>query len=150
MSWLNGIRAKSISVMLINAGGCTGCARQFQAALLLDSGKGITLTGNPRHADVLFVAGCINNKSADYLKEINNKMPSPKAVIAAGACACEGSLFRSEENGINPLEKVLPVNTYVRGCIPEMDKMLEAVINVVEDGYKEYKDGWDHDTELER
>jgi len=141
MSWLDGIRAKSISVLQINAGGCTGCTRQFQAALLLDSGKGITLTGNPRHADVLFVAGCINNKSADYLRQIYEKMPSPKAFVAAGTCACDGKLFRGEDNGISTLDEILPVNAYVRGCVPGMDEMLETVINVVEDGYKEYKDG---------
>ncbi|HEY8500329.1 MAG TPA: Ni,Fe-hydrogenase III small subunit [Clostridia bacterium] len=148
MSWLDGIRAKSISVLLFNAGGCTGCARQFHTALMLGSGKGITLTGNPRHADVLFVAGCINNKSADYLQQLYKKMSSPKAVVAAGACACEGSLFRREGNGINPLEEILPVDACVRGCAPGMDKMLETVINVVQDGYKEYKDGSDHDKEL--
>ena len=149
MSWLNGIRAKSISVLLFNAGGCTGCARQFQTALLLDSGRGITLTCNPRHADVLFVAGCINDMSADYLKQLYKKMSSPKAVVAAGACACEGSLFRREGNGVNPLEEILPVDACVRGCTPGMDEMLETVINVVEDGYKECENGRDHDKELE-
>lgn len=148
MSWLDEIRAKSISVLLFNAGGCTGCARQFQSALTLDSGRGITLTGNPRHTDVLFVAGCINKKSADYLKQLYEKMPSPKAVVAAGACACEGNPFRMEGNGINALEEILHVDACVRGCAPEMDEMPETIINVVQNGYEEYKDGSDYDKEL--
>jgi Ni,Fe-hydrogenase III small subunit len=116
---------------------------------LLDSGKGITLTGNSRHADVLLVTGCVNKKSADYLKQLYKKMPSPKAVVAAGACACEGSLFRREGNGLNPIEKVLPVDACVRGCVPGMDKMLETVTNVAAEGYKECKGGREHNEELE-
>jgi len=149
MSWLNRIRAKSVSVLLLNAGGCIGCARQFHNALLLDSVKGITLTGNPRHADVLLVTGCVNKKSADHIKQLYNKMPSPKAVISAGTCACEGSLFRMEGNGINSLDEILPVDACVLGCVPEMDEMLDTVTNIAAEGYKDYKGGREHDEGLE-
>ncbi len=133
MGWLKSIRARSISVLVIQAGGCRGCALQFSMALSQNiSVKGITITGNPKHADVLLITGCINEKSRENMRSIYKQMPSPKAVIAAGACSCSGSLFCSENNRVYPAEDVIPVDSWVRGCTPGFDEMLEAVRRAIE------------------
>ena len=102
MNWLNRIRMRSISVFIVQAGGCRDCALQFLMALSENNEiKGITVTGNPKHADCLLVCGCINEKSKEKITEIYEKMPAP-AVIAVGACACSGSLFRRKTVGFIP------------------------------------------------
>jgi len=133
VKWLNKIRTRSISVFVVQAGGCRDCALQFSMALSGNSGiKGITVTGNPKHADCLLICGCINEKSREKILEIYEKIPYPKAVIAAGACTCSGSLFRRADNGLYTAEEVLPVNSWIRGCTPGTTEMLEAIRRAME------------------
>ena len=133
MKWLNKIRIRSISVYVVQAGGCRDCALQFSMALSVNSKKkGITVTGNPKHADCLLVCGCINEKSKEKIIEIYDKIPYPKAVIAVGACACSGSLFRRENNQLYATEEVLPVNSWIRGCTPGQAEILEAIVRAME------------------
>ncbi len=146
MVWIDHIRTNSISVLAYHAGGCMGCAHQFFTALSYHTKvKGITMTGNPKHADVLIVTGCINDKSREIIKQLYGQMPSPKAVIAAGACTCEGSLFRTEENKLHSLEEVIPVDAWVRGCTPGLNEMLDAVVRAVECSLEKDESGRQHD-----
>jgi len=133
VNWFSKIRTKSISVFAIQAGGCMDCAHQFLLALSGNNEiKGISVTGNPKHADCLLICGCINGKSRDRILEVYGKMPDPKAVIAVGACACSGSLFRREGNGLYTAEDILPVNSWIRGCTPGSAEILEAVVRAME------------------
>lgn len=133
MNWLNKIRTRSISVFIVQAGGCRDCALQFSMALSQENKiKGITITANPKHADCLLVCGCINEKSKQKVLEVYEKIPLPKAVIAVGACACSGSLFRRQGNELYITEDVLPVNSWIRGCTPGSTEILEAIIRAME------------------
>lgn len=132
MSWFlnNGLR--SISILVVQAGGCRGCALQFSMGMSLENEiKGISVTGNPKHADALLVTGCINEKSREAILQLYEQMPEPKAVIAAGACSCSGSLFRTSENNLYTTEDILPVDAWIRGCTPDMHEMLEAVVRAI-------------------
>jgi len=45
MGWLSRIQSRSISILVIQAGGCRGCALEFSVALSQNSGiKGIAVT----------------------------------------------------------------------------------------------------------
>ncbi len=140
MSWLSRIQSRSISILAIQAGGCRGCSLQFSIALSQDSEiKGITVVSNPKHADALLITGCINEKTKAELLRLYDLMPGPKAVIAAGACSCSGSLFHTEDSGLHPAEQVLPVDAWIRGCTPEPEAILKAVVQAVELSYQKVK-----------
>ncbi len=142
MGWLDRFKSRSISLLVIQAGGCTGCALQFSMALSLENDiKGITVTANPKHADVLLVTGCINEQSRKEILKVYDQIPQPKAVIAAGACSCSGSLFRTADSQLYTAEEILPVDAWIRGCTPKMHEMLEAVVRAAEVGLEKEESG---------
>src|SRR5207244_4631131 len=50
---------------------------------------------SPRQCDVMIVAGTVTYKMALAVKRIYEQMPEPKYVIAMGACASTGGMYRS-------------------------------------------------------
>ena len=49
---------------------------------------------NPREADVLVVTGPVTGAWEKRLLEIYEKTPEPKIVVAVGACALSGGIFK--------------------------------------------------------
>src|SRR5688500_3363935 len=50
---------------------------------------------SPRQSDVMIVAGTVTYKMALAVKRIYEQMTDPKWVIAMGACASTGGMYRS-------------------------------------------------------
>jgi len=88
---------------------------------------GCLLKGSPRHADVMVVTGPVTRQVRDRLIRVYEQMPEPKFVVAVGACACSGGVFRGCYNVYPGLDAVLPVDAYIPGCPPKP----EAIINGV-------------------
>ncbi|OYT26790.1 MAG: NADH-quinone oxidoreductase subunit B [Candidatus Altiarchaeales archaeon ex4484_96] len=87
---------------------------------------GMVVTGTPRHADVLFIAGYQTHKSIRRAKIIFEQMAEPKVVIGLGACSMTGGMYWDSYNTIKRLEDYLPVNMYVPGCPPRPEAVFEA------------------------
>lgn len=87
---------------------------------------GIILTGSPRHADVLFIAGYQTFKSMKRAQRIYEQMADPKAVIALGACTMSGGMYWDSYNTVKRVSDYIPVNIYVPGCPPRPEALFEA------------------------
>ncbi len=87
---------------------------------------GMIVTGTPRHADVLFIAGYQTPKSIKRAKRIYEQMPEPRVVIALGACTMTGGMYWDSYNTIKRLEDYIPVNLYIPGCPPRPEAVFEA------------------------
>ena len=107
--------------MLVYTGGCNGCDIEIVNAVFSPKFDAeqykIFLTWNPREADVLIVTGPVTKHNEKPLKEIYDAIPEPKAVIAAGACALMGGVYKNIHGDIPSEEISGPVDQdYTCGC----------------------------------
>jgi ech hydrogenase subunit C len=93
---------------------------------------GIINVGNPKHADILLVTGSANKRNAQVLKNIYNQMPNPKCVVAIGACACTGGIFRECYNVLGGIENVIPVDVFVPGCCAKPEAIIDGIVQAID------------------
>lgn len=127
-------RVKSPWVLHFDCGSCNGCDIETLAVLtpVYDVERfGIINVGNPKHADVFLVTGTVNHRNKKVLKNLYDQMPTPRAVIAIGACGLSGGVFRDAPNVVGGVDKVIPVDVYVPGCPAKPEAIIDGVVKAL-------------------
>jgi NADH-quinone oxidoreductase B subunit len=135
LSWLvRWSRIKSPWVLHLNTGACNACDIEILAALMprFDLERfGVLLKATPRHADVIVCTGPLTRQSKDRMIRIYEQVPEPKFVVAVGACALSGCVYRGCYNIIGGVDQVLPVHAYIPGCPVRPDAVIDGVVKLL-------------------
>ena len=108
------------AIELMSAGGARFDIARFGAEVMRFS---------PRQADCMIVAGTVTYKMASAVRRIYDQMAGPKWVIAMGACASSGGMYRSYAT-LQGVDRIVPVDVYISGCPPRPEALLNALIKL--------------------
>ena len=125
---------RSLKLRQVSAGGCNACEADVNVlnTVVYDLGRfGVQFVASPRHADGLLITGPVTQNMKSALLKTYEAVPSPKIVIAVGACAISGGPYAGhaeQQDGVNPL---LPVDLYIPGCPPHPLTILDGVLRLL-------------------
>ncbi|MBU0678286.1 MAG: NADH-quinone oxidoreductase subunit NuoB [Verrucomicrobia bacterium] len=125
---------RSLKLRQVSAGGCNACEADTNVlnTLAWDLGRfGIQFVASPRHADGLLVTGPVTNHMELALKKTYEALPDPKIVIAVGACAASGGIFRTHPESSKVLADIIPVDLFIPGCPPHPATILDGLLRLV-------------------
>ena len=125
---------RSIHVLVVDAGDCGAClneVKQLNNPYYNMHRLGFFITPTPRHADVLLVVGPGTDHMRVALKKIYDAMPTPKRVVAVGACALSGGVFAQSFVCAKGVSDLLPVDVAVPGNPPPPLAILHGLLVAV-------------------
>lgn len=122
---------RSLHIRHVDVGSCNACDFEMNALSnpVYDLQQyGIDFVPSPRHADMLMVTGVVTRNLTQALLMTYEAMPSPKFVMAVGACAASGQVFPSTYATCGAVDTVIPVDIFVPGCPPRPQALLYGLL----------------------
>jgi NADH-quinone oxidoreductase B subunit len=88
---------------------------------------------DPRHTDVMILAGTITRKMQPAIRRLYEQMPDPKYVVAMGNCTVTGGIFYYDSYSVvRGADEFLPVDVYIAGCPPRPEALQDGVLRLRE------------------
>src|SRR6516225_7396543 len=125
---------RSLKLRQVSAGGCNGCEADVNVlnTIVFDLDRfGVQFVASPRHADGLLITGPVTENMKSALQNTYDAVPSPKIVIAVGACAIAGGPYFNHPEVHNGADSILPVDLYVPGCPPHPLTILDGLLRLL-------------------
>lgn len=128
------IFGRSLKLRQVSAGGCNGCEADVNVlnTIVFDLSRfGIQFVASPRHADGILITGPVTENMRRALLATYEAVPSPKLVIAVGACAISGGPYIDLPDQHNGADSLVPVDLYVPGCPPSPWTILDGILRLL-------------------
>jgi Ni,Fe-hydrogenase III small subunit/formate hydrogenlyase subunit 6/NADH:ubiquinone oxidoreductase subunit I len=128
------VLGRSLAIREVDAGSCSGCELEIVALNnpVYDIERfGIHFVASPRHADLLLVTGPVTRNMELALRKTYDATPSPKLVVAVGACGISGGMFGVNYATRGGVDQVIPVDVYIPGCPPRPEALLHGILLAV-------------------
>lgn len=125
---------RSLRLRQVSAGGCNACESEVNvlSTVVWDVARfGIQVVASPRHADGLLVTGPVSANMRLALRRTWEAVPPPRLVVAVGACAISGGVFRGHPEVEDGADSLLPVDLYVPGCPPHPLTILDGLLRLL-------------------
>ena len=128
---------RSLKLRQVSAAGCSGCEAELNASgnIQFDLSRfGIQFVASPRHADGIVITGPVSENMALALRKTYEAVPPPRIVVAVGACAISGGVFRGSpvvRDGAAPALEGIPVDLFVPGCPPHPITVLDGLLRLL-------------------
>ncbi len=123
----------SAHILVVDAGDCGAClseVKQLNNPYYNMHRLGLFITPTPRNADILIVVGPGTANMRWALRKAYDAMPTPKRVIAVGACALSGGVFSPSFASGAGIHDILPVDVAVPGSPPPPLAILHGLLVV--------------------
>jgi Ni,Fe-hydrogenase III small subunit/formate hydrogenlyase subunit 6/NADH:ubiquinone oxidoreductase subunit I len=125
---------RSLKLRQVCAGGSGACEADLNVlgTVVFDLGRfGIQFVASPRHADGLVVTGPVSENMRSALLDTYAAIPSPKLVIAVGAEAISGGIFRGNPEVHDGCASLLPVDLFIPGWPPHPMTILDGLLRLL-------------------
>ncbi len=125
---------RSLKLRQVSAGGDNSSEADLNVlgTIVFDLGRfGIQFVASPRHADGIVVTGPVTENMRLALLATYEAVPAPKLVIAVGADAISGGIFRDNPEVHNGVEGLLPVDLYIPGNPPHPLTILDGFLRLL-------------------
>ena len=125
---------RSLKLRQVSAGGCNACEADVNVlnTLVWDIARfGVQFVASPRHADGLLITGPVTENMKLALQKTYEAVPSPKIVIAVGACAISGGPYAGHAEVHDGADSVVPVDLYIPGCPPHPLTILDGLLRLL-------------------
>ncbi len=131
---LHRLFGRSLKLRVVSAGDCNGCSSEVNVLGTIgwDLGRfGIQYVASPRHADGLLITGPVTENMRLALQKTYEAVPSPKIVIAVGACAISGGPYIGHPEQHNGAASTVPVDLFIPGCPPHPLTILDGMLRLL-------------------
>jgi Ni,Fe-hydrogenase III small subunit len=125
---------RSAHILVVDTGDCGACLneiKQLNNPFYNMHRLGFFITPTPRDADILMVVGPVTVHMRLPLLKAYNAMPTPKRIIAVGACALSGGVFGPSFISGAGVADVLPVDVEIPGNPPPPLAILHGLLVAV-------------------
>jgi Ni,Fe-hydrogenase III small subunit len=125
---------RSLRLRQVSAGGCNACEADTNVLCTVgwDIGRfGIQFVASPRHADGLLITGPVTENMQLALRKTYEAVPSPKLVIAVGACAIAGGPYAGHPEAHDGADSTVPVDLFIPGCPPHPLTILDGLLRLL-------------------
>jgi Ni,Fe-hydrogenase III small subunit/ferredoxin len=123
----------SLKLRLVSDGSCNGCELELNATDNVNfdmSRYGIEFVASPRHADGVVVTGALVENSLQALELTYEAIPSPKILIAVGACAVSGGIFKGSKALNRSFFAKHKPDLYIPGCPPHPLAIIDGILKL--------------------